>query len=68
MNWFRRRNKVDNLGPLHAHELSPDDAAFIRMITGARCTISTGLTLPSGRYVTGEELYKWVGTPEGGVE
>ena len=57
---MRRRDQ----GGLHAHELSPNDAALLDMLTGANCTFGEGITLPSGRFVTGEEMYRWVGRPE----
>lgn len=46
--------------PLHAHELSSDDAAMIRMLAGANFGPETSATLPSGRQVTGAEMARWV--------
>lgn len=46
--------------PLHAHELSPADAAVIRMLAGATFGRAASVVLPSGRKVTGTEMARWV--------
>lgn len=45
---------------LHAYEISPDDAACIRMMVGANFGPDTTVTLPSGRSITGAEMNRWV--------
>lgn len=53
----------DSPGPLHAHELSADDAACINMLAGSQWAPDASLTLPSGRTVTGAEISRWVQAP-----
>jgi len=52
-------------GPLHAHEVTPDDAALIRVMAGARFGPDARVTLPSGRTITGTEMQQWLDTNEG---
>jgi hypothetical protein len=55
--------------PLHAHEVTPADAAVIRMMAGAHFGPAATVTLPSGKTVTGAEMQRWVENsedPEGG--
>jgi hypothetical protein len=49
--------------PLHAHEISPNDAALIRMLSGATFGPDAKVTLPSGKQVTGPEMARWVEPP-----
>jgi hypothetical protein len=46
--------------PLHAHEVTPNDAAFMRMMAGATFGPDVEVTLPSGKTITGAEMAKWV--------
>lgn len=46
--------------PLHAHEITPDDAALIRMMSGAQFADSSTVTLPSGKTITGAEMRRWI--------
>lgn len=45
---------------LHAHEISADDAALIRMMDGSHWGDDASLTLPSGKTVTGREARRWI--------
>lgn len=45
--------------PLHAHELTADDAALLRMMRGAKFGPNAKLTLPSGRTISGAEAQRW---------
>lgn len=49
-------------GPLHAHQITPDDAALMRRMAGASFGPNGTVTLPSGRTVTGAEMQRWVET------
>lgn len=51
---------VSEPSPLHAHEITPDDAALIRMLTGAQFADTATVVLPSGKTVTGAEMRRWV--------
>lgn len=46
--------------PLHAHEITKDDAALIRMMSGAQFGDSATVVLPSGKTITGAEMRRWV--------
>lgn len=46
--------------PLHAHEITPDDAAMIRMMAGAHFAPDAVVTLPSGKTITGAEMQRWI--------
>lgn len=46
--------------PLHAHEITPNDAALIRMMAGANFGDEARVTLPSGKTITGAEMRRWV--------
>lgn len=46
--------------PLHAYEITPDDAALIRMMVGSKWGPGATLTLPSGRTITGDEMQRWL--------
>lgn len=46
--------------PLHAHEVTADDAALIRMMAGARFKAGFTLELPSGKKVSGAEMRRWL--------
>lgn len=46
--------------PLHAHEITPNDAAFMRMMAGATFGPDARVTLPSGKTITGTEMQQWV--------
>lgn len=54
----RRRAQADS-GPLHAHELTSDDAAMIRALGGAKFGPDATVILPSGRKATGAEMRRW---------
>lgn len=45
---------------LHAHEVTSNDAALIRMMAGANFGPDATVTLPSGRTITGAEMQRWV--------
>jgi hypothetical protein len=45
---------------LHAHEVTPADAAMIRMMAGAKFGPDVTVVLPSGRAITGAEMARWV--------
>lgn len=45
--------------PLHAHEITPEDAAMINMMAGAHFGDDAKITLPSGRTITGAEMRRW---------
>jgi hypothetical protein len=47
-------------GPLHAHHITPDDAALMRRMAGASFGPTSTVTLPSGRTVTGAEMQRWL--------
>lgn len=47
-------------GPLHAHEVTPADAALIRMMHRAHFGPDATVTLPSGRTITGTEMQQWI--------
>ena len=52
-----------NLRPsdeLHAYEISPNDAALIRMMAGAHFGPDAAVTLPSGKTITGAEMQRWL--------
>lgn len=49
--------------PLHAHEITPDDAAFMRMMAGARFGPDATVVLPSGKTITGAEMARWLEAP-----
>lgn len=45
---------------LHAHEVTADDAAMIRMMAGANFGDGATVTLPSGKTINGAEMRKWI--------
>lgn len=45
---------------LHAHEVTPDDAAMIRTMAKAHFGPNATVTLPSGRTITGDEMQRWI--------
>lgn len=47
---------------LHAHEITPNDAAVIRMMGGSQWGDDATLTLPSGKTITGTEMRRWAET------
>lgn len=46
-------------GPLHAYEVTQNDAALIRAMARACFADDAIMTLPSGRTVTGAEMRRW---------
>lgn len=46
--------------PLHAHEVTANDAALMRMLRGATFGPDAKVQLPSGKWVTGDEMARWV--------
>lgn len=68
----RRRAEVERdvpepQGPLHAHQITPADAALMRQMAGAVFGPDSTITLPSGRTITGPEMQRWIDThPEPG--
>lgn len=54
-----REAGLEPTGPLHAHEITPDDAALIRAMAGAHFGDGFTLTLPSGKTITGAEMRCW---------
>jgi hypothetical protein len=52
--------------PLHAYELSADDAALLNALAGSYWAPTATLMLPSGRVVSGDEIARWVQS-QGGV-
>jgi len=46
--------------PLHAHEITANDAAMIRAMAGANFGPDATVTLPSGRTITGAEMQRWL--------
>lgn len=68
MKFFKRRavkvvmaeDEIAKTGPLHAHEITPNDAALIHMMAGAHFADSATVTLPSGKTITGAEMRRWV--------
>lgn len=46
--------------PLHAHEITTDDAALIRALNGAVVGPDATFVLPSGRAITGAEMRQWL--------
>lgn len=46
--------------PLHAHKITPDDAALIRMMSGAHFGDAATVVMPSGKTITGAEMRRWV--------
>lgn len=53
-------------GSLHAHEITPDDAALLRMMAGATFGPDATIRLPSGKTITGAEMARWLTSkPEG---
>ncbi|WP_160051082.1 hypothetical protein [Nocardiopsis sp. FR26] len=66
-----KRNAPENRGPgapvsgsLHAHEITPDDAALIRMLVGAHFGDDATVILPSGKATTGAEMRRWIEAQE----
>lgn len=53
-----------DLSPLHAHEITGDNAAPIRMMAGASFGPHATATLPSGRTITGAEMQLWLATED----
>lgn len=53
-------NGSEPTAPLHAHEITPNDAALINMMAGANFGPDARITLPSGRTITGAEMRRWV--------
>lgn len=53
-------SRPDETRPLHAHEVTPADAAVLRMLAGSQWGPEAALRLPSGRTVTGAEVARWV--------
>ena len=47
-------------GPLHGYEITPADAALIRMMHCAHFGPDATVTLPSGRTITGAEVQQWI--------
>lgn len=45
--------------PLHAYQVTANDAALLRKMAGARFGEGATITLPSGKVVTGAEMRKW---------
>ena len=45
---------------LHAYEVTPNDAVFIRMMAGACFGPDATVTLPSGKTITGAEMQRWI--------
>ncbi len=56
----RRRREERPAQPLHAHEVTPADAAMIRMMAGANFGPDATVVLPSGKTITGAEMQRWV--------
>ncbi|MEO3860908.1 hypothetical protein [Acrocarpospora sp. B8E8] len=54
--------------PLHAHEVTPADAAAIRMPTGAQFGPEATVTLPSGKTITGAEMARWLDSEAAGEQ
>lgn len=54
----KRRDR--GLAPLHAHEVSRNDAALIRLMAGADFGDDAQVTLPSGRTISGAEMRRWI--------
>ena len=52
--------------PLHAHEITTNDAVMIRMMAGASFGPDAMVTLPSGRTITGAEMQRWLDAQEEG--
>jgi hypothetical protein len=59
-----RARKTVPSGELHAFAVSPDDAAFIRVMGGPHFPPSVSLTLPSGKAITGAEMRLWAENQE----
>lgn len=59
------REPVGKPSPLHAHEVTADDAAFIRMLAESDFDDAFIVELPSGNVVNGAELRRWVQSHEG---
>jgi hypothetical protein len=55
-------------GPLHAHEVTPADAALIRMMSSAHFGPDAVVTLPSGKAITGAEMQRWIESSEEGQQ
>ena len=45
---------------LHGYQVTPDDAAMIRMLAGATFGADATVTLPRGITVTGAEMQRWL--------
>jgi hypothetical protein len=45
---------------LHAHEITADDAALLRMMAGAIFGPDSTIGLPSGKTITGAEMARWL--------
>lgn len=57
----RRESAMQSGGEaLHAYEVTPDDAALIRMMAGANFGPDAKITLPSGKTITGAEMQRWI--------
>lgn len=56
----RGRERSEASGELHAHEVTSDDAAVIRMLAGSTWADGASMTLPSGKTITGSEAQRWI--------
>lgn len=56
----RKPKRDRESAPLHAHEMSPNDAALIRMMAGAHFADDVQVTLPSGKTISGSEMRRWI--------
>lgn len=54
--------------PLHAHEITADDAALLRMLAGATFGPDATIGLPSGKSITGAEMARWLANEQAGEQ
>jgi hypothetical protein len=45
---------------MHAYEITPNDAAFLRMMAGATFGPESTVVIPSGKTITGAEMARWL--------
>jgi len=49
---------------MHAYEITPNDAAFLRMMAGAKFGPDATVVMPSGKTITGAEMARWLEASE----
>ena len=50
--------------PLHAHEITPDDAALFATLASSDVADDGTVALPPGKTITGTEMRRWIRSNE----